>query len=309
MTTAGAPAPGSPAAGAPVIDSHQHFWDLSAHDQPWLASDPVLAPLLRNFTLADLAPLAAAEGVTASVVVQTVTETWETPELLALAAGPGLVAGVVGWADLTAPDVVDVLARLRELPGGDRLAGIRHPVLIEPDSGWLARPDVLRGLKALAAAGLAYDVVGEPRHLPAAVTAARQVPELRFVLDHLGNPDMQPGVSPRASQPWASAFTQFAALDNTTAKLSGILGVPPPSGAPINTIEHLRPYYDLALHDFGPDRLMFGSDWPPSTLDATYAQVCAAARALTDGLSGTERAAIFSGTACRTYRLTPLSGA
>jgi L-fuconolactonase len=303
VTAAGALAPGSPAAGAPVIDSHQHFWDLSAHDQPWLASDPVLAPLLRNFTLADLAPLAAAEGVTASVVVQTVTESWETPELLALAGGPGLVAGVVGWADLTAPDMADVLARLRELPGGDRLAGIRHPVLIEPDPDWLARPDVLRGLAAVAGADLAYDVVGEPRHLPAAVTAARRLPELTFVLDHLGNPDMSPGVSPEASQPWATALAEFAALENTTAKLSGILGVPPPSGAPPGTLTHIRPYCDCALHDFGPNRLMFGSDWPPSTLDATYAQVLATARALTADLSSTEQAAIFSGSARRAYRL------
>jgi len=294
VTAAGAPAPDAAAARAPVIDSHQHFWDLSAHDQPWLASDPVLAPLLRNFTLADLAPAAAAAGVTASVVVQSVHESWETPELLALAAGPGLVAGVVGWADLTAPDVADALARLRELPGGERLSGIRHPVLIEPDPDWLARPDVLRGLAAVAGAGLAYDVVGEPRHLPAAVTAARQVPELRFVLDHPGNPDMSPGASPEASQPWATAFTQFAALPNTTAKLSGVLGAPLPQ---------LRPYYDYALHAFGPNRLMFGSDWPPCTLEASYAEVCATARALTAGLSGSERAAIFSGTARRSYRL------
>jgi L-fuconolactonase len=299
VTAAGAPATGRRPAGAPVIDAHQHFWDLSAHDQPWLASDPVLAPLLRNFTLADLAPLAAAGGVTASVVVQSVHESWETPELLALAAGPGLVAGVVGWADLTAPDVADVLAGLRELPGGDRLSGIRHPVLIESDSGWLARPDVLRGLKALAAAGLAYDVVGEPRHLPAAVTAARRVPELRFILDHLGNPDMGPG----PSEPWASAFTRFAALPNTTAKLSGILGVPPPPGARPSTLAHIRPYYDFALQAFGPNRLMFGSDWPPCTLDATYAQVLATARALTADLSEPERAAIFSGTARRAYGL------
>ena len=294
MTGAGAPAGCGAAAGGPVVDTHQHVWDLSAHDQPWLASDPVLAPLLRNFTLAELAPLAAAEGVTATVVVQTVTEPWETPELLALTAGPGLAAGVVGWVDLTAPDVAEVLAGLRELPGGDRLAGVRHPVLIEPDPDWLARPAVLRGLNALAAAGLAYDVVGEPRHLPAAVTAARQFPGLRFVLDHLGNPGMSPVTSPAADEPWATAFTLLAALPNTTAKLSGVLSAPLPQ---------LRPYYDFALHAFGPDRLMFGSDWPPCTLEASYPQVCATARSLTAELSPAEQTAIFSGTARRTYRL------
>jgi len=303
VTTPGAPAAGGPAGGAPVIDAHQHFWDLSAHDQPWLRSDPALAPLLRNFSPADLAPLAAAGGVTATVAVQTVTESGETPELLALAAGPGLVAGVVGWADLTAPGVADVLAALRERPGGDRLAGIRHPVLVEPDPDWLARPDVLRGLAAVAAAGLAYDIVGEPRHLPAAVTAATRLPQLTFVLDHLGNPDVSPGASPAARQPWAGAVTRLAALPNTTAKLSGILGVPAPPGATPGTVAHIRPYYDFVLSEFGASRLMFGSDWPPCTLDASYAQVCAAARSLTAGLSNSEREAIFSRTARRTYRL------
>ncbi len=303
MTTPGVPAAAGAAAGTPVIDAHQHFWDLSAHDQPWLRSDPGLAPLLRNFTLADLAPLAAASGVTATVVVQTVAEAWETPELLALAAGPGLVAGVVGWADLTTPDIVDVLAALRELPGGGRLAGIRHPVLVEPDPDWLARPVMLRGLAAVAAAGLAYDIVGEPRHLPAAVTAATRLPQLTFVLDHLGNPDMSPGASPSGSQSWASAVTRLAALPNTTAKLSGILGVPGPPGAGAGTVSHIRPYYDFVLSEFGPNRLMFGTDWPPCTLDASYARVCAAARSLTAGLSDSEQEAIFSRTARRTYRL------
>ena len=303
MTTPGAPVAADAASGAPAIDAHQHFWDLSAHDQPWLRSDPGLAPLLRNFTPADLAPLAAASGVAATVVVQTVAEPWETPELLALAAGPGLVAGVVGWADLTAPDIADALAELRELPGGDRLAGIRHPVLAEPDQDWLARADVLRGLAAVAAAGLAYDIVGEPRHLPAAVTAATRLPQLTFVLDHLGNPEVSPGASPSGSQPWAGAVSRLAALPNTAAKLSGILGVPAPPGAGAGTVAHIRPYYDFVLSEFGPNRLMFGTDWPPCTLDASYVQVCAAARSLTAGLSDSEQEAIFSRTASRAYRL------
>ena len=282
-----------------VVDAHQHVWDVSAHPQPWLASDEALAPLRRNFAPADLAPLAAAEGVTATVVVQTVTEPWETPELLALADGGGLVAGVVGWVDLTAPDAADVLAALRELPGGGHLAGIRHPVLTEPDPGWLARPAVLRGLAAVAAAGLAYDVVGAPRHLPAAAHAAARLPQLTFVLDHLGNPDLT--ASPAASEPWASVFARLAALPNVVVKLSGILSEPPSPGA--GRVDHLRPYYDAALAGFGPGRLMFGSDWPVCTLEASYGQVCAAARALTAGLSPAERDAIFSGTARRIYAL------
>jgi L-fuconolactonase len=135
------------------------------------------------------------------------------------------------------------------------------------------------------------------------VTAASRLPQLTFVLDHLGNPGMSPGASPAASQPWAGAVTRLAALPNTTAKLSGILGVPPPPGATPGTVSHIRPYYDFALSEFGPNRLMFGSDWPPCTLEASYARVCAVARSLTAGLSNSEREAIFSRTARRAYRL------
>ena len=129
-----------------VIDAHHHVWDLAAREHRWLmggqswASDDELARLRRSFTLADLAPLAAAAGITGTVVIQTVAEPWETPDLLALAAGGGLLAGVVGWTDLTAPAVADAVAGLRELPGGEFLCGIRHPVLVEADPGWLAAP-------------------------------------------------------------------------------------------------------------------------------------------------------------------------
>jgi L-fuconolactonase len=280
-----------------TIDAHHHVWDLSVHDQPFL-DQPGLAPLRRNFLLADLEPQAAAQGVTATVVVQTITEPEETPELLTLAATSDLVAGVVGWVDLEAPDVADAIAALRQLPGGDRLVGIRHPVLTEPDPDWLARPAVLRGLAVVAAAGLVYDVVAAGPQLRAAVAAATATPQLTFVLDHLGNPEIGSGVD----ESWASVFGAFAALPNTVGKFSGVLGELPPGRADLADAL-LRPHCEIALAGFGPDRLMFGSDWPVSTMHVGYDGVCAAARSLTADLSQDERSAMFHGTARRTYRL------
>ena len=291
------------AASATVVDAHHHVWDLSVRAQPWLDQDG-LGPLRRNFTMADLEPHAAAAGVTSTVVVQTVIEPGETPELLALAAGNHLIAGVVGWVELASPAVADAIAALRDLPGAGYLVGIRHPVLVEPDDRWLARPGVLRGLAAVAEAGLVYDVVCAPRHLPAVVTAAASVPQLTFVLDHLGNPEGdEPG-----DGPWASAVRDLAALPNTVGKLSGVLseafpgrGAPGGTGGGIDPL--VRGYFDTSLRAFGPDRLMYGSDWPPCTLTSSYADVLAAARILTAGLSPAEQAAVFAATARRTYGL------
>jgi L-fuconolactonase len=293
-------------AGPGVVDAHHHVWDLSVRSQPWLEQDG-LAPLRRNFTMADLEPEAAAAGVTSTVVVQTVTEPGETPELLALAAGNDLIAGVVGWVDLADPGVADALAALRGLPGADYLAGIRHPLLTERDPGWLQRPGVLRGLAAVAHAGLAYDVVCTQDQLPAAVTAAAAVPGLTFVLDHLGNPE---GEAPDDG-PWASAMRELAALPNTACKLSGILSeafgdrAEPAAGGTAGIDPRVRRYFDTSLCGFGPHRLMFGSDWPPCTLTSSYAGVLAAARALCAGLSPAEQAAVYAGTAARCYRLAP----
>jgi L-fuconolactonase len=316
-----------------VIDAHHHLWDLAAREHRWLmggqpwATDDELAWLRRSFTLADLAPLAAEAGITSTVVIQTAAEPWETPDLLALAAGRdpyaasgqargdgppgtggpvgsggdelaaagGLLAGVVGWIDLAAPAVADAVDGLRALPGGEFLCGIRHPVLAEPDPGWLARPAVLRGLRALAAEGLGFDLVTLPHQLPAAVTAARSVPELTFVLDHLGAPPAGSGHGATAG-PWASAIRRLAVLPNVTCKLSGV------HTSPARASE-LRPYYETVLAAFGPDRLMFGSDWPVSTLAATYRQVCDVYRELTAELSAAEQNAIFERTAHRVYRL------
>jgi L-fuconolactonase len=289
-----------------IVDAHHHVWDVAARPQPWLDTDTALTPLRRNFLLDELAPQATAAGVAATVVVQTVVEPGETPELLSLAASGPLVAAVVGWTDLTSPAVTDALGALTAMAGGERLAGIRHPLLTEPDPDWLDRADTRRGLAALAAAGLTFDLVLRPGQLPSAVRAAASIPDLRFVLDHLGNADVG---RPEPDPAWAAAFVALARQPNTVCKLSGILSVPAPAadpGAeqdPDGSTAHLRPYLELALDSFGPDRLMFGSDWPGCTLGASYARVVAAAVALTSTLSSPERAAILGDTARRVYQI------
>jgi L-fuconolactonase len=277
-----------------MIDAHQHFWDLSVRDQPWI-SGPDLAPLRRSFGIGDLAPLASSAGVTGTVLVQTVTVAEETPELLAIALAHPLAAGVVGWLDLSAPEVADTVASLRELPGGSRLAGIRHQVQSEPDPDWLLRPAVLRGLAVLADCGLAYDLVITPGQLAASIGAASAVPGLTFVLDHLAKPPVASG----SLEPWASDVRRLAALPNTVCKLSGLVT----EAGPGWKVAGLRPYADVVLDAFGPSRLMFGSDWPVCTLVASYREVIDAARSLTSGLSEGEVRAVFEGTARRVYGL------
>jgi L-fucono-1,5-lactonase len=278
-----------------ILDAHHHLWDLRVREQDWITG-PALAPLRRDFLLADFKPLADANGVAASVVVQTVTVPGETPELLALAAASDLIAGVVGWADLTAPDIADRIAALTELAGGDKLVSLRHQVQNEPDPDWLTRPDVLRGLTAVAQAGLAYDLVITAGQLAAATRAAAAVPDLTFVLDHLGKPPIASG----HTEPWHADLRGLAALPNTSAKLSGLV-----TEADWHAwqLADLRPYAEAALEEFGPARLMFGSDWPVCTLAASYSAVLQAARDLTAGLSPAERQAVFSGTATSTYGL------
>ncbi|MDP5316259.1 amidohydrolase family protein [Streptomyces poriferorum] len=278
-----------------IVDAHHHVWDLSVRDQDWITGEE-LAPLRRDFTLADLEPEARANGVSATVLVQTVTLPEETPEFLALAHGSDLVAGVVGWSDLTAPGIADTLAALRELPGGDRLVSLRHQVQGEPDPRWLLRPDVQRGLAAVADAGLVYDLVVQPHQLPAAVRAAELLPGLTFVLDHAGKPQIATG----QQHPWADDVRALAALPNTVCKLSGLVTEADPHDW---TLEDLRPYAGTVLDAFGPGRLMFGSDWPVCRLAATYTEVVETALALLDGLADDERDAVLATTAERVYGL------
>ncbi|SDZ44666.1 L-fuconolactonase [Micromonospora pattaloongensis] len=278
-----------------IVDAHHHLWVRARHPQPWI--DPLtMAAIDADFDIDDLAPLAAAVGVTATVVVQSIATEAETADLLGVAAGSDLVRGVVGWVELTAEDVADRIDRLRAAPGGDRLVGIRHLVQDEPDPAYLDRPDVRRGIAAVGAAGLAFDLLVRRHQLPMAARLARDLPEVRFVLDHLGKPALDgPGIAD-----WGRDLRKLAAAPNTTAKLSGLATEMRRSPwAPA----HLRPAVEHALQAFGPDRLMFGSDWPVSLLATAYPRWVEAVAELLAELRDADRAAIWRHTAGRVYRL------
>lgn len=273
-----------------VIDSHHHFWDPSRHDYPWMGDE--LAAIRRTFGPAELAPLLALEAVDRTVLVQTISNLDETREFLATAAETDFIAGVVGWVDLTSPSVADTLRDLRAGKGGTYLAGVRHQVHDETDPRWLLRDDVRRGIEAVGEAGLVYDLLVRTRELPAAVEVAKQFPDVRFVLDHIAKPQIAAG--PR-DEAWARAMPPLAACPNVYCKLSGMVTE---ANWARWTADDLQPYVDRALGWFGPERCMFGSDWPVCLLAAGYSRVVATMRDLVG-----DNDDVFGATASRVYGL------
>ncbi|RCG32325.1 amidohydrolase [Sphaerisporangium album] len=278
-----------------MIDAHHHLWDPRRREYPWMAGE-VLAPIRRPYDLDDLRRETAAAGVDHTVLVQAVGSVAETEEFLATAAASdGLVAGVVGWVDLTGPAVADELLRLRSGPGGELLAGIRHQVQDE-DLAWLDRPDVRQGIRAVGQAGLAYDLLVLVPQLASARELVRELSGVRFVLDHAAKPPIASG----AFEPWASEIKALAEAPNVMCKLSGLV-----TEADWRTWDAptLAPYADHILSCFGAERVMFGSDWPVCELAASYGRVVELAAGLTAGLSASERDLVFAGTARAAYAL------
>ncbi|MDP9285514.1 MAG: amidohydrolase family protein [Actinomycetota bacterium] len=276
-----------------IIDAHQHFWDPKAADYPWLTAD--LAPIRRAFGPGDLEPLLREHEIAGTVVVQANATLDETRQLLEIAAATPFVLGVVGWIDLTAPDVDRMLA---DLDG--KLVGIRHQVHDEADPAWLLRDDVQRGIAAAGAAGLVFDLLVRVPQLPAAFETARRHPDVRFVVDHLG----KPAVRARSTDDWSAALASLADLPNVVCKLSGLV-----TEADWDSWREaeLEPYYRRALAWFGADRCMFGSDWPVCLLAADYGSVLALLLHAIDDLPEDERVRVLGDTAARTYGLRPPS--
>jgi L-fuconolactonase len=277
-----------------IVDAHHHLWDPAARAYPWMTGP--FAPLAVRRDVEELRGTVAPLGVTATVVVQALADEEETAELLRIARDSGgLVAGVVGWIDLTDSGAGERIAALRAGPGGDRLVGIRHPVQDE-DPAWLDRPDVRAGLAAVAQAGLVYDLLLFPRHLPAAVRLARELPELPLVVDHGAKPPIAAG----EWEPWSSDLGSLAACEHVHCKLSGLVTEAPWAAWGSAGVER---YAARLLDAFGAGRLLYGSDWPVCTLAASYGEVLDLARSVLTPLGDAARAAVLGGNARRLYGL------
>jgi L-fuconolactonase len=277
---------------APIrVDAHQHFWDVESGRYPW--PTPRDGAIYRTFTPGDLEPELGAAGIDATVLVQTAATLDDTDSMLAVADRHPFVGAVVGWVPLTGARAAEAALDARP---HRRLRGIRHLIHHDPDPEWLLRDDVAEGLDVLARRGLCFDVVAVfPDHLRLLPEVADRHPDLSFVIDHLAKP-------PFGSTGWSTWHDQLrraAERPNVAAKLSGL----DTSAGPGWTRVAIAPAVDAALEAFGPDRLMFGSDWPVCRQVSTYRDVVLAIEGLVSRLTVRERHAVLGGTATRLYRI------
>lgn len=276
-----------------TIDSHQHFWRLSEpFDYGWLDT-PEHAAIRRDYLPQDLLPQLKKVGVDYTVFVQTQHAVEENRWVLGLADQYDFIAGVVGWVDLASERCEEQLLEFREHP---KFVGIRHITQGEPDDNFIVRTDVVRGLKVLEKHRVPFDLLFFPKHLRHAPTLAQQLPGLPMVIDHLAKPPIKTA----SLKGWSDDLRAAARHPSIYCKLSGMITEA--------DWEHwkpadLKPYIETALEAFGPQRCMFGSDWPVCELAGSYEQVYNALAEAIGPLSDTEREQIFGATARRFYNL------
>jgi L-fuconolactonase len=274
-----------------IIDSHQHFWRYDPLRDTWITDE--MSVLKRNFLLHEFAAERGPNQIDASIAVQTDQSESETLFLLNLAEHNQHVAGVVGWVDLSSRNVESRLQHFSQFP---KLCGLRHIVQSEPDDRFLMQPDFFRGVSLLEQFDLTYDILIYPKQLPAAIELVARRPEQPFVLDHAAKPCIKSAVR----EPWASHVKTLAQNPNVFCKLSGLVTEADwREWQPL----HFRPYLDVLFESFGPDRLMFGSDWPVCLLAASYAQVKQLIADYVESNAPQHKEKIFGGNAARFYGL------
>jgi L-fuconolactonase len=273
------------------IDAHQHFWRYTPQEYGWISSD--MAVLGRDHLPVDLSPLLEEAGIAGSIAVQARQTLEETRWLLELADRHPLIKGVVGWVDLRSPALCQQLERFILHP---RFRGVRHVLQDEPDDRFMLREDFMRGLDRLAEHNLTYDLLIFPRHLPLACQLVEKFPNQPFVLDHIAKPFIKDG---RLS-PWDADIRRLAGYPNVWCKVSGMVTEADwREWRPLD----FRPYLDVVFEAFGPQRIMFGSDWPVCTLAGSYAEVAGIFSDYTQKLSTEEQSLVWGGTARNFYGL------
>lgn len=274
-----------------IIDSHQHFWQVGRFPYPWLTRD--LGVLYRDYLPSDLAPILKNNGVDETVVVQASNSIAESRWLLDLAHDNPVIAGVVGWVDLTDTQIED---QLDELTADPKFKGIRHLVESEPADDWLIQPAVLKGLQRISARNLTFDLLVHTRHLKYLPYVIDSCPDLHFVIDHLAKPPIAAG----EIKAWSLALKPLANYATLYCKVSGLVTEADHSSW---HPDNFRPYVDYALEFFGPSRLIFGSDYPVCLLAASYERVLELSRTLLSDVSTDELEKIFSENAKNFYKL------
>ena len=277
------------------IDSHHHIWDLDVTKQDWIIGE-ALAPINRNYSLTDFRDATEGLGIDKSVLVQTVTNYEETPLLLEIAAADDLVAGVVGWLDVSASDAIKHLDEYEKSAGAKLLKGIRDIVQDNPDPDYLARPQVDINIKEIGRRGLAFDLLTKTPELPGAIELVKKNPEVQFVLDHIS----KPYIAKSEFEPWRTLINEISKYENVVCKVSGIVTE---ANWKSWTIKDIEPYFDIVLNAFGAKRLMYGSDWPVLNLASDYKNVFGLASQLVKTLSQAEQDSFWFLTASRTYQL------
>lgn len=273
-----------------MIDAHVHFWDPTRNDDILIVRrQPALA---RRYMPEELLPELAAAGVTGAVAIQSAPNSGETAHLIETSACVDAVRAVVGWVDLTAPDVGAKLDALRARP---KLVGVRAMLNRAPSVDWLAAPSVRSGLMAIAERGMTLDLIAGPANIPAILEVGKAVPSLRFVVDH--------GATPPTGRPefgvWRESVARLAAETTARTKFSGQAEEAPSDW----TAEMLAPAFEHVLACFGPERIMWASNWPVIDLRGGYARWVAASMSLLDraDLAPASRGAILGATALDFY--------
>lgn len=275
------------------IDAHHHFWNPARGDYFWMPKgDRVLD---RSYRPSDLAPLLAAEGIDATILVQAAASVAESEYMLGMADGCDFVAGVVGWVDFEQP--ADK-AELKRLAGHPKFKGLRPMIQDIPDDDWMLREDIQWGFRAVADLGLTFDALGFPRHLANFLTILKRHPDMRVVIDHCMKPDIAKH-TPESFAHWADGMARIADETGAYCKFSALVTEANAGWS----VEDLRPYADHIFRVFGAERVMWGSDWPVCQLRASYGDWRAAAQELTAHLSPAAKARIYGGTAAEFYGL------